>query len=154
MDAAEPARAHEADSGDAHRGERAADRGRAESTLGDARAEVPRADLPRLAPRLVEALQLVVGEADPQLPLDDPDRGRNRSGRPHAPLGLAPDGRALSGREAVRHERRLERDDGPAGAERLLDLGVEDGEGSHGVAPILPTQRAAASSAASGPATR
>ena len=97
MDAAEPAGAHEADSGDAHRGERAADRGRAERALGDAGAEVARADLPRLAPGSSKRCSSSSVRPIRSLPVDDPDRGRDRAGGPHAPLGLAPDRRALAG---------------------------------------------------------
>ena len=44
------------------------------------------------------------------------------AGRAHLPLRLEPDLDALAGREAVRDERRLERDDGAAGGQRFAHL--------------------------------
>ena len=62
-----------------------------------------------------------------------------------APLRFAPDLGALSGRKAVRDERRLERHDGVAALERVAHLGIDHEDVGHqGIAPILPTQRAAA----------
>src|SRR5439155_13133452 len=69
----------------------------------------------------------------------------------HQPLRLGADLDALSWRQAVRDERRLERDDRLAVAERALDLGRDD---DHGIAPSFATHRAAASRASSAPPTR
>ena len=60
---------------------------------------------------------------------------------------------ALAGRKAVGDERRLEGDDGAAVGERTRDL-LGDDELRHGIDPSCATQRAAASSASSGPPTR
>src|SRR5207302_8485197 len=60
----------------------------------------------------------------------------------NAPFRLEPDLDSLSRWEAVRDERRLERDDRLAVRERVAYLVGND----HGIAPSRPTQRAAASS--------
>ena len=70
--------------------------------------EVARPDLARVG---VEALELVLRQADADCAVEDADRGRHRAGVADAPLALEPDLDALAGREAVRDERRLERDD-------------------------------------------
>ena len=61
----------------------------------------------------------------------------------HRALGGEPDLDALAGREAVRDERRLERDDAAAVARARRDL---LGDADHGIAPSFAQQRAAASS--------
>ena len=70
---------------------------------------------------------------------------------PSSPLGGEPDFDALARREAVRDERRLERDDAAAVALCLLDLLRDD---DHGIAPSCAQQRAAAFSPSSGPPIR
>ena len=112
VDAAEPARAHEPDPGRAAGRERAADGRRADGVLDDRGGEVARADLARVGG---EAAELLLGQADAQLAVEHADRRRDRAGLAHAPLALEPDLDALAGREAVRDERRLERDHGGAG---------------------------------------
>ena len=62
-------------------------------------------------------------------------------------LALQPDRDALARREAVRDDRRLQRNDG-VGLAHLV------GDPDHGIVPSRPTQRAAASIASSGPPTR
>ena len=112
---------------------------------------------PTLRASAVEAAELVLalGEADAEPAVEDADRRRHRARLAHAPLALEPDLDALAGREAVRDERRLERDDGAPVGERVADL-VRDGEQEllHGIEPSCATQRAAAASASSGPPTR
>ena len=102
-----------------------------------------------------EALELLLGEPDLDDAVDDADRRGHGPGRADAPLGLGRDQRAFAAREAVRDERRLERDDGPAGLERRAHLRMDADQvrsrpRHQGIAPILATQRAAASSAAPG----
>ena len=109
VDAAESACAHEADPGRARDGEGAADGGRSHRALGDGDAEVARPELPRVR---VEAAELVLGQPDPHLAVEDADGRRYRPGLPDGPLRREPDGDALAGREPVRHQRRLEHDDG------------------------------------------
>ena len=57
-----------------------------------------------------------------ELAVEDADRRRHRARRAHLALRLEPDLDALAGREAVRDERRLERDDRAARGERLAHL--------------------------------
>ena len=150
MDAAEAAGAHEADPDRAAGGERAADRRRADGALDDRGGEVARADLARVGG---EAAELLLREADAQLAVEDADRGRHRAGVADAPLALEPDLDPLAGREAVRDERRLERDDGPPVGERVADLVRDPDRILHGIEPSCATQRAAAASASSAPPT-
>ena len=98
-----------------------------------------------------EALELVGSKADPDLSVEDAHRCRNRTLFADPPLGLERDVETLAGGEAVRDERRLERDDGPSGVDGVAHLG---GEFDHGVAPRFDTHRAAVSSASSTPPTR
>ena len=73
----------------------------------------------------------------------------------HAPLALEPDLDALARREAVRDERRLERDHRVARSASASPTSSEIWIRSvHGIAPSCATQRAAAASASSGPPTR
>ena len=69
-----------------------------------------------------EAAELLRRQPDADLAVEDSDRRRDGAGRAHLPLRLEPDLDALAGREAVRDERRLERDDGAAGGQRLAHL--------------------------------
>ena len=91
-----------------------------------------------------------VGPRD--LAVEDADSRGNGAGRTHLPLRLETHLDALAGREAVRDERRLERDDRAARLERALDFGRDDD--AHGVAASFSMQRAAAASAVSAPPTR
>ena len=70
------------------------------------------------------------------------------------PLALETDLDALAGREAVRDERRLERDHRSPVCERMADLVRDLEQIHHGIEPSFATQRAAAASASSGPPTR
>ena len=106
--AADPARAQEADPRGAHDGERPADGRRADGALHDAGREVARADLAGVR---AEPAELVLGEADADLAVEHADRRGHRARLAHAALALEPDGDAFAGREPVRDERRLERDD-------------------------------------------
>ena len=151
VDAAEAARAHEPDPDDPAGGERAADRRRADDALGNRRREVARADLARVGG---EAAELVLRQADAQQPVENADRGGHPARRAHAPLALEPDLDALAGREAVRDERRLERDHRPPVCESVADLVRDLEQIHHGIEPSFATQRAAAASASSGPPTR
>ena len=92
-----------------------ADRRRADGSLHGADGEVARAELARVGR---EALELVLVEPDADLPVEDADRGRHRSGGADAPLAREPDLDAVRRREPVRDERRLERDDGALLLER------------------------------------
>src|SRR5207248_1807859 len=148
VDTAEAPCAHEPDPDPAADRQRPAYGGRADPSLCDASREISRAGLPR-AP--VEPGQLLRREPDANASLEHTDRRGDGPGRAHAPLGLEPHLDPLSRREAVRDERRLERDHRRAIAERPLDLGREL---DHGIAPSLATQRPAASAASSGPPTR
>ena len=74
---------------------------------------------PTLRANGAEASELLLGQPDAHLPVEDSDRRRDRACRAHLLLRLEPDLDALAGREAVRDERRLERDDGAAGGESL-----------------------------------
>src|SRR5262249_25300949 len=133
--------------------ERAADGGRADRALHDGGSQVAWPELPR---RGVEPCQLVRRQPDDDVAVEHADRRRHGTRLPDPPprgerhLGALPGRgalRALTGREAVRDERRLERDDRP----RLAHL---IGDADHGMAPSRATQRAAASSPASTPPTR
>src|SRR5581483_9309779 len=76
--------------------------------LRDRRREVARPDLSRAG---VEPLELRLRQADDDLAVEDADRRGHRACGAHLPFRLEPDLDALAGREAVRDERRLERDD-------------------------------------------
>ncbi len=119
MDAAEPAGAHEADSGRAADCERAADRRRAGRALHGAGGEVARADLARVR---AEAPELGLREPDAQLAVEDADRRGHRARLAGPALALEPDRHALRRGEAVRDQGRLERDDRAPLGERLGDL--------------------------------
>ena len=93
-------------------------------------------------------------EADAEQPVEHADRRRHRARLSDATLALEPDGDAFAGREPVRDERRLERDDRPPLRERVPDLVRDAEQVLHGMEPSFATQRAAASSASSGPPTR
>ena len=142
MDAAEAARAHEADPDDAAGGERAADRRRADDALGDRGREVARADLARVGG---EAAELVLRQTDAQQPVQHADRGGHPACCPYAPLALEPDLDAFAGRKAVRDERRLERDDRSPVGERVADLVRDLEQIHHGIEPSFATQRACGS---------
>src|SRR5205823_12447757 len=117
--AADAAGREDADLRRARDGERAADRRGADASLDRSGGEVARPDLARLR---AEAGELLRRQPDANLPVQDSDARRDGAGRAHLPLRLEPDLDALAGREAVRDERRLERDDGAAGGERLAHL--------------------------------
>ena len=151
MDAAQAAGAHEADSDRAAGSERPADRRRADRSLDDRGGEIARPDLARVGG---EAAELVLREADAELPVEDSDRRRHGAGIAHAPLALEPDLDALAGREAVRDEGRLECDDGPPVGERVPDLVGNPDRILHGIEPSRAMHRAAAAIAVSGPPTR
>ena len=93
-------------------GERAADRRRADRALTRpprrGRAGRPCARRRRTAPSSASV------EPDDDLAVEDADRRRHRAALAHRALGREPDRDALAGREAVRDERRLERDDAAA----------------------------------------
>ena len=142
MDAADSARAHEADPRGATDGEGSADRRRAGGPLDDAGGEVARTNLACVG---VEALELPGRDADANLPVEDADRRGHCARFAHPPLGLGRDRDALARRKAVRDERRLQRDDRSGFADLV-------GDADHGIAPTFATQRAAASSRELGPA--
>ena len=144
MNAADPASAHEPDTGSAAHGERPSDGGRPDLAPGDDRRKVPR---PGLSRRCVEPLQLVGREPDADLAVEDADRGGNGAGGANTSLALERDLDALARREPVRDEGRLEGDDGARLAYLVCDA-------DHGIVPSRATQRAAVVIATSGPPTR
>ncbi len=108
MNAAQPAGRHNGNADGSADRKSAADRRGADGVLHDRGREVARADLAR---RRVEARELVLRQADADLSVEDADRRGNRAGLAHALLRFEADGDALTRREPVRDERRLERDD-------------------------------------------
>ena len=148
--AADASRPEKADADERRDRERTADRRRSRFASDRTHREVARARLPRVR---CEANELVRREADPDLSVEDADRRRRRARRTHRLVALEPDLDADRRREPVRDERRLERDDGPALVERRLHLLRDRDERRHGIDPSRDTQRAAASSARSGPPT-
>jgi hypothetical protein len=118
MHAAEPARAHEPDSGRAADAERPADGRGADSALDRARGEIPCADLARAC---VEALELLSREPDTNLAVEHADCRRDRARLAHAPFGLETDRDAFASREPVGDQCRLERNDGFRSADLLGD---------------------------------
>jgi hypothetical protein len=105
---------HEPDPGQPARRQRPADRGRAELSLYHAGRDIARADLPRRAAGLGEALQRCRIQADPDGAIGDADGGWHGARGPDAVLRLARHGEAASPGETVRHQRGLQRDDRPA----------------------------------------
>src|SRR4051812_21170512 len=144
MDAADPACRQHADARRAANGERPTDRRRADRALCDADRQVARA---YLACSDIEPLELLAREPDADLAVEHTDRRRHRAGGADSIVRLLCDGDPLTRREAVRDERRLERDDGLRVAHLVRDA-------DHGIAPTCATQRAAASAASSAPPTR
>jgi hypothetical protein len=116
--AADPARSHEPDVDRSAHGECAPDRRCTDGALRDARSEVT---WPDLACGAVEADELVLGEADDDLAVENADRRRDGARGAHPLLGLQPHGEAFPGGKAVRDERRLERDDRPGLAHFVSD---------------------------------
>ncbi len=119
MDAADAAGREDADPGCAGDRERAADSGGADRALDGSCPEVARPDLAGERP---EAPELLLGQPDVHLSVENSDRRGDGTGRAHLSLRLEPDLDALAGREAVRDEGRLERDDGAARNQRFAHL--------------------------------
>ena len=92
--------------------------------------------------------ELVLGQADDDLAVERADRRRHGSAVPDRLLGGEADLDSFAGREAVRDERRLERDDAAPGRLRLANV---VGEPDHGIDPSFAQQRAAAASPSAGP---
>ncbi len=134
MDAAEPAGRHPPDPRRLRDRERAADGGGADRALHLGRRQVARADLPRVR---AEPCELRLRQTDDDLAVEDADRRRHGAAGAHLPLRLETDLDALARREAVRDERRLQRDDRAARGERRANL-LRDPHGSE------PTVRDAA----------
>ena len=116
MDAADAAGREDADPDRARGGEGASHRRCADRSLDGGSREVPWPDLARERP---EASELLLGQPDVHFSVQNADGRGNRTRRSHLPLRLEPHLHALAGREAVRDERGLERDDGAARGERL-----------------------------------
>ena len=89
---------------------RGRDRGRAREALGEHRPEVAHAGLddPVL---LRDPDQRVVGETDPDRPVDDRDRRRHRPGAPYGGLDLARGAGTGLGGQPVADDRGLQGDD-------------------------------------------
>ncbi len=66
--------------------------------------------------------QRVVVQPDARGTRHERDRRRDRAGGPHGVLDLACDAQVVGARQAVADDRRLERDDRPAGRQRVGDL--------------------------------
>src|SRR5439155_8231505 len=135
---------HEANSDGAADGKRSTDGRRADGSLHHAGSKVARAGLARAR---LEPAELVLREAHADLAVEDADGRRHCAGCANPTLGFEPDRKAVTRGETVRDERRLESDDGSC-----LPHFVRDDD--HGIAPGCATQRAAASSASSGPPMR
>ena len=78
-----------------------------------------------------EPLELGRLEPDPDLPVEDADRGGHGAGCPHRGLAREPRLDAVRRGEAVRDERRLERDDGALLLERRLHLVADVDQVAH-----------------------
>src|SRR5207244_1630737 len=146
VDAADPACAQETDPRRPADGERSADGRRADDALDGSRGEVARPDLPSVG---VEPPELGLRQPDDDLAVEDSDRRRDRTRGPHPSLRLESDRHALARWEAVRDERRLERDDRARLADLVCDAN-HSGQLLHGIVPSFAMQRAAASTASSG----
>jgi hypothetical protein len=151
MHAADPARAHEPDPDAPTDAERPSDGRRAEQPLRHAEAELPRTRFAGVVAGRRETVELCFDETDADDAVDDADRRRDGASGAHALLRLERDLDSLPGGEPVRDEGRLERDDRAPLLERRGDLRRHL---DHGIAPSLPTHRAAVASASSGPPTR
>src|SRR5581483_7023449 len=88
---------------------------------------------PHLARVRPEAHEFLLRQSRSHLAVEDADGRRDRARCSHLALGLQPDRDALAWREAVRDERRLERDDRASGAQGLAHL---VGEAYHTVSSI------------------
>ena len=135
--------------------EEPADGGRADVARDGARSEVTGTDLARVGR---EPRELLLGEADADAAVEHAGRRRHRAGSAHRAIALEPDLHAGGSGKAVRDECRLERDHGRAVLECRAHLVGELDQLVHarepsGIAPRCWTQRAAASSARSGPPT-
>ena len=177
MDAAEPARPHEADPDRCGGGERAADRRRPDRSLHRADREVARPELARVRR---EPLELGRRRGRSRSPVEDADRRRGphrpRARRPRSPGRPRP--RRAPGSRARRASSRARRPHAPPRARPAtssldadqvitaasLMAQAADPEGpsaadartrsrTHGIEPGCCTHRAAASSARSGPPT-
>ncbi len=104
---------------------------------------------PSLRASASKRAELLLRQADDQLAVEDADRGRHRAALPHRALGRKSDVDPFAGREAVRDERRLERNHAAAVAQ---SLGNFDRDPGHGIDPSFAQQRAAAASPELGPA--
>jgi hypothetical protein len=143
VDAADPAGAHEPDAEQPADRQRAPDGGGAERALGQARPDVPGADLAGFLAGRGEPLQLGLAQPGHHLAVGQPDRGRHRPGRADLRLGGQRRGQALAVREPVRDQRGFQRHHRPAILQCLGDLSGHPGL-DHGIAPSTATARAAA----------
>src|SRR5262249_24516590 len=155
VDAADASGTEDADANQSRDGEDAADRRGADVAGDGTRGEIARTGL---ACAGVEPSQFVVGEPDADLSVQHADRCRDRAAGAHRAFHLEPDLDPVWSGEAVRDDCRLERDDGSFRVERRAHLVGELDELVHahdviGIAPGCWMQRAAASSARSGPPT-
>ena len=115
MHASDPAGREDADACRPSDGERAADRRRAGGVLHGGGRQVARPDLARFRP---EVRELFRRQSEANLPAEAANGRGDGARRPHLPLDLD----TLAGREAVRDESRLERNDGTACGERVAHL--------------------------------
>src|SRR6266700_8004358 len=89
----------------------------------------------------------MLAEAHADLAVEHADRRGHRTHVAHRALGFEPDFDTLRGGEPVRDQRGLQRDD------RLCPAHFVGDDDGHGMAPTCATQRAAVSTASSGPPT-
>lgn len=145
MDAADPACGDEADARQRGRPERACNRRGTRCAHGHCWPQVSGAQLSDLDGRIRQALQVGWAEADPQLAVEDRDRGRDGAGSPDGPLTA--EGRLQVARvgQAMSDYRRLQSDHGAAGGESLLHL--QSKARAHGRAPRSVTAPAPTSTA-------
>ena len=129
MDAADSSRAEEPDADPGGDGQRATHGRRPDGALNRARGEIARAGLARLRS---EALELARLETYADAAVEHADRRRNGAGGAHGGVAREPDLDAVRRGEAVRDERRLERDDRVARVERGAHLLGDLDERLHG----------------------
>ncbi len=138
MDAAESTRAHEADADGGGRRERPADRRRTDRLLDCADGEVARAELARTRR---EPLQGGRREPDVDGAVEDADRGGYRACSAYGGLARKADLDSVRRREAVCHERRLERDNSLLVLERSGDLLADVDQVEHASSLAQPSPR-------------
>jgi hypothetical protein len=129
---AQPARGEDADPQPIREVGRRRDGGGAMATTRDDGRKVTDADLRDVAGG-GDRLERVGIEPDADDPGDDGDRRRHGASGPHRLLDLVRDREVGWPRQPVADDRGLERDDGLAARERVLDLRVDDHDRGHAI---------------------